>query len=192
MDKMKLYTLLVIVIMLFIITGCSSKENLIYSLEDNYYWASTDDYYEKDGKYYFKIDSKIFRFYEDNTCEIFYVNGRSILNDAIFNKNNEYYDSKGNIADTYGAYISDSIECSYVAEEGNIHILPEYSYKSIKTNDNSYVIDDKYLELYFGSYKIKDDKILIKWDGQESEAPYSKISFDEWIEVYDKSNIRIK
>ena len=58
MDKMKLYTLLVILIMLFMVTGCSSKENLIYSLEDNYYWASTDDYYVKDGKYYFKsLDS---------------------------------------------------------------------------------------------------------------------------------------
>ena len=34
MDKMKLYTLLVILIMLFMVTGCSSKENLIYSLEE--------------------------------------------------------------------------------------------------------------------------------------------------------------
>ena len=87
---------------------------------------------------------------------------------------------------------------SFKSNAGRMWLVKGYTFDEfniisvVKRNDSSYVIDDKYLELYFGSYKIKDDKILIKWDGQESEATYSKISFDEWIEVYDKSNIRIK
>lgn len=187
MDRLK--EILLIIMILFIITGCSSNNGIMYSLDKNYYWANTDDYYENDGKYYFKINSKIFRFYEDNTCEIFYVNGKSILDDAIFSKDVKYYNSKGEIADTYGAYISDNIECSYVAEEGKIHILPEYSYSSVEINDTSYVIDEKYLELYFGKYKIDDENLIIKWDGQKSESIYNRISFDEWIEVYDKEKI---